>query len=146
MILLGNLTVEQMEKRCGITLKDEERNALDALREETCDKVCGNNKMHIYDIPFLIECGNPEARKAVIDILTPYAGKIIEPRKPTDRGGYICMPLKKNVPESHADWKPAKCPVCGRECWTDPARELLVRTQGAIPLCTECALGKGERK
>lgn len=36
--------------------------------------------------------------------------------------------------------------VCGRECWTDPARELLVRTQGAIPLCTECALGKGERK
>ena len=47
MILLGNLTVEQMEKRCGITLKDEERNALDALREETCDKVRGNNKMHI---------------------------------------------------------------------------------------------------
>lgn len=55
MILLGNLTVEQMEKRCGITLKDEERNALDALREETCDKVRGNNKMHIYDIPFLNE-------------------------------------------------------------------------------------------
>ena len=76
MILLGNLTVEQMEKRCGITLKDEERNALDALREETCDKVRGNNKMHIYDIPFLIECGNLEARKTVIDILTPYAEQI----------------------------------------------------------------------
>ena len=41
----------------------------------------------------------------------------IEPRKPTDRGGYICMPLKKNVPEGHADWKPAKCPVCGSVLW-----------------------------
>ena len=70
----------------------------------------------------------------------------IEPRKPTDRGGYICMPLKKNVPEGHADWKPVKCPVCGRECWTDPARELLVRTQGAIPLCTECALNGKARQ
>ncbi len=76
MIMIGNLTVEQLEKRCGITLKNEERQALTSLREETCDKVRGNNKIHIYDIPFLIECGNPEARKTVIDLLTPYAEQI----------------------------------------------------------------------
>lgn len=76
MILLGNLTVAELEKRCGVTLTDEERNTLDALREGVCDKVRGNNKIHIYDIPFLIECGNPEARKTVIDILTPYAGEM----------------------------------------------------------------------
>lgn len=76
MIMLGNLTVEQFEKRCGITLKDEERQTLVELREETCDKVRGSNKIHIYDIPFLIECGNPEARKTVIDLLTPYAEQI----------------------------------------------------------------------
>lgn len=76
MIMLGNLTIEQLEKRCKITLTDEERQTLDGLREETCDKVQGNNKIHIYDIPFLIECGNPEARKTVIDLLTPYAEQI----------------------------------------------------------------------
>lgn len=76
MIMLGNLTVEQMEKRVGITLTDDERNTLNELREMTCDKVDGNNKIHIYDIPFMIVCGNPLARKTVIDILTPYSGKM----------------------------------------------------------------------
>ena len=74
MIMLGNLTVEQFEKRCGITLTDEERNTMNSLREQTCDKVDGNNKIHIYDIPFMIVCGNGEARKTIIDMLTPYAG------------------------------------------------------------------------
>lgn len=76
MIMLGNLSMEQMEKRVGITLTDEERNTLNELRESTCDNVDGNNKIHIYDIPFLIMCGNPKARKTVIDILTPYSGKM----------------------------------------------------------------------
>ena len=75
-IYLGNLTIDQFEKRCGITLTDEEKVILNELREEKCDNVKGNNKIHIYDIPFLIECGNPEARKTVIDMLTPYAGEI----------------------------------------------------------------------
>lgn len=78
MIMLGNLTVEQMEKRVGITLTDEERNTLNELREETCDKVDGNNKIHIYDIPFMIVCGNPKARKTVVDTLIPYAGNMKE--------------------------------------------------------------------
>jgi len=67
----------------------------------------------------------------------------IEPRKQTDRGGYICMPLKKNVPKGRAGWYPAICPSCGRECWSDNARNMLAKGQGAILLCTECALLKG---
>lgn len=74
MIMLGNLTIEQFEKRCGITLTDQERNIMNGLREQTCEKVKGNSKIHIYDIPFFIECGNAEARKTIIDMLTPYAG------------------------------------------------------------------------
>lgn len=72
-IYLGNLTIEQLEKRCGITLTETERSKLNELREQTCDKVDGNNSIHIYDIPFMIVCGNSEARKTVIDTLTPYA-------------------------------------------------------------------------
>ena len=70
----------------------------------------------------------------------------IEPRKPTDRGGYICMPLKKNVESTKNGWKLTKCPKCQRECWEDSMVEFLVKTQGVIPLCTECALTKGVRK
>lgn len=66
----------------------------------------------------------------------------ISPRKSDDRGGYACMPLKKNVPEGHTDWKLVKCPECHRDCWEHPLVEL-ARTQGAEAFCTECALRKG---
>lgn len=73
---LGNMNIEEMEERCKITLTENERKILEELREDTIWKVKGNNKIHIYDIPFLIECGNAEARKTVIDILMPYSGQI----------------------------------------------------------------------
>lgn len=75
-ILLGNLTISEMERRCGITLTENERKTLEDLREETISEVRGNNKIHIYDMPFLIECGNAEARETVIDIIMPYAGEL----------------------------------------------------------------------
>ena len=86
MIYLGNLTIQQMEERLGITLSDDERDRLNALREEYCNNVAGNEKIHVYDIPFCIECGNPSARKTVIDILTPYAKKM---KTPIQIGGGI---------------------------------------------------------
>lgn len=77
-IYLGDLTIEQFEKRCGIELTEEQRTTLSSLIEHNCSKVKGNNKIHIYDIPFCIECGNPKARKTVIDILTPLSSQIKE--------------------------------------------------------------------
>lgn len=79
MVMLGNLTIEQFEKRLGISLTDGEKSTLNDLREPTCDKVDGNNKIHIYDIPFMIVCGNPDARKTVIDMLTPYSSQMKVP-------------------------------------------------------------------
>lgn len=75
-IYLGNLSVEQLERRCGITLTDEQREILKSMIEPVCKKVEGNNKIHIYDIPLAIECGNPQARKTVIEILTPYSSQL----------------------------------------------------------------------
>lgn len=66
----------------------------------------------------------------------------ISPKKSTDRGGYICMPLKRNVPAGHPDWELVKCPECGEECWKDPRVEMLEKT-GAVAICTMCALKKG---
>lgn len=75
MIMLGNLSVEQMEKRLGIALKDEDRDVLSALRENVCNKVAGNDKIHIHDIPFFIVCGTKETYDRVIALLTPYANE-----------------------------------------------------------------------
>ena len=68
----------------------------------------------------------------------------IEPRKASDRGGYVCMMMKKNVPEGRKDWKLVKCPECGRECWRTSMIDL-VEAQGAVAVCTECAIRKGIR-
>lgn len=48
----------------------------------------------------------------------------IEPRKKSDRGGYLMMPLLKNVPIApRASWKLMRCPVCGAKCWDRPYPE-----------------------
>lgn len=66
----------------------------------------------------------------------------IWPRKPTGKGGYLCMPLKANVPEGREDWVLVTCPECGAACWRLPLVGELEKA-GCIALCTMCALRKG---
>ena len=66
----------------------------------------------------------------------------IWPRKANERGGYAMMPMRKNIPEGRVGWKLTTCPECGRECWETPPLPAAIR-QGAIALCTECAMRKG---
>ncbi len=66
----------------------------------------------------------------------------IWPRRPEEKGGYIMMPLKKNVPEGRLGWKLVKCQECGCECWEILFLPIVIR-QGAIALRTECAIRKG---
>lgn len=66
----------------------------------------------------------------------------IWPRKKEDKGGIACMPMKKNIPEGKTVWKLTTCPKCGRECWEIPLFKI-AKAQGAIEMCTECALKAG---
>lgn len=65
----------------------------------------------------------------------------IWPRTSIDRGGYAMMPLKKNIPDGKPNWKLTTCPECGQECWKTPLTKTAL-SQGAIALCTECAIRK----
>lgn len=65
----------------------------------------------------------------------------IWPRGPEDRGGYVMMPMKKNVPVGHEGWELTACPKCGSECYKSPLMDVAME-QGAILLCTECTLKK----
>ena len=70
-IYLGNLSVKQMQDRLGITLTDQDFNALNNMRECVIDNVSAD-QMHIYDIPFMVYCGSYDTAVKVKDILSPY--------------------------------------------------------------------------
>lgn len=71
----------------------------------------------------------------------------ITPRKQTDRGGILCLPMEKNlsgdVKARHKDWELIECPKCGRKCWKPGDIDKLVELQGLQLMCTECALQAG---
>lgn len=68
----------------------------------------------------------------------------IEPRKESDRGGWLCMPLLASVPEGKEGWEKVRWPVCGALCWKRPEDAGVIchsKLDGAC--CTLCALKKG---
>lgn len=68
------------------------------------------------------------------------------PRKSSDRGGIIAMPLKVNVPRpKEKTWKEVKCPECGALCWERPLPEGYSEDMFAGRMCTMCALKRGLR-
>ena len=67
----------------------------------------------------------------------------IAPHRPGD-GGIMAMPMKKNIPVGHADWKLVACPVCGEECWESDLHRITKATEPNLKAaCTMCALRSG---
>jgi hypothetical protein len=52
----GNVSVSQFEERTGVTLNDEDRKWFEQHRQDIAD-VTDPNKLHIFDKPFGIHCG-----------------------------------------------------------------------------------------
>lgn len=75
-IMLGNLSREDIEKRCGVTFSEEVQKFLDETREQKAE-VKDDNKWHCFDMPFTIVCGNKEFANKVLEMLSPY-GKDME--------------------------------------------------------------------
>lgn len=71
----------------------------------------------------------------------------LSPRKDTDRGGLLCLPLDENLngdtKKKHPDWESMNCPHCGRKCWKPAGVDKLQQEQGVQLLCTKCALEAG---
>ena len=71
----------------------------------------------------------------------------LRPRKESDRGGILCLPMEKNlngdIKAKHPDWELITCPTCGRGCWKPAGVDEVVEKQGVQLMCTECALSAG---
>lgn len=58
-IMLGNMSVNDIEKRIGIEFPEEIREFMQETNQENASKV-EKGKWHCYDIPFSIVCGDME--------------------------------------------------------------------------------------
>ena len=71
----------------------------------------------------------------------------IGPRKQTDQGGILTMPLRQNVSwPTDKTWQLATCPSCGRECWDRPLPEGFPEDFFSGKLRTLCALKMSNRQ
>jgi len=77
-ISLGNLTIEQMEKRTGVEWPSELRTLLaDRHQDRATDIAPG--KWHCFDLPFFLVCGDMETAQTVYDHLRPLSTSFKEP-------------------------------------------------------------------
>lgn len=70
-IMLGNLSVEQIEERTGISISSVDRAELNRMRQENAEDIAPG-KWHCFDCPFLIVCGDKATGEKVAKILTAY--------------------------------------------------------------------------
>ena len=72
-IYLGNLTIEQIESRSGITLSNKDRYFFKANRQEVVnDTPLEHGKWHCYDIPFMLMVHDKSTAVTYRDILEKY--------------------------------------------------------------------------
>ena len=72
-IMLGNLTVEEMENRLGITLSDEHRKAFkDSRQEKVNNTPLEDGRWHCFDIPFMLMCDTMTTAEKFRNIIQQY--------------------------------------------------------------------------
>lgn len=70
-IMLGNLTLKQIEDRTGISISDDDREELNGMRQEKAENITAG-KWHCFDLPFMIVCGDKPTAEKVVKILSAY--------------------------------------------------------------------------
>lgn len=72
-IMLGNLTLAQIEHRIGITLSDEHREELSKVRQDAVNTTpLGEGCWHGFDIPFMIVADTKKTASRIRDIFIQY--------------------------------------------------------------------------
>ena len=72
MIMLGNLTTDEMQRRLGVELPPE-LIAFMAGRHQSEAQNIKPGKWHCFDIPFTLVCGDMETAKEIFKHLSPLA-------------------------------------------------------------------------
>ena len=77
-IFLGNLSVDQIEKRIGIEFPEATRKFMETNHQCNAGPVA-KGKWHCFDIPFHIVCGDIETAKVIYGSVKDQSSKVVEP-------------------------------------------------------------------
>ncbi len=77
-IMLGNLSVSQIEKRIGLEFPQEVRDFMKVAHQPSADSV-KVGKWHCFDIPFHIVCGDIETATKIYNSVKDRSGECKEP-------------------------------------------------------------------
>ena len=71
-VYFGNLTIEEMEKRLGITFPSELREYLEKNHQPKAEGV-KRGQWHCFDAPFVLAVGDMETAQMIVNYLKPFA-------------------------------------------------------------------------
>lgn len=77
-IFLGNLTIEEIQHRAGVTFPDA---LIDYMKDRHQDKAenIESGKWHCFDMPFSLACGDMETATVIHNHLKPLSSQFKEP-------------------------------------------------------------------
>ena len=76
--MLGNLTIEEMEKRTGIPFPEDLKKLLELTHQNHATNI-GENEWHCFDIPFVLVCGGMSLAQTIYNYLKEQTDKFKEP-------------------------------------------------------------------
>lgn len=68
--MLGNLTIDEMQKRAGVTFPKELVEYMEPRKQEEASNIKAG-KWHCFDIPFTLLCGDRETATEIYKHLSP---------------------------------------------------------------------------
>ena len=77
-IMLGNLSVSQIEKRLGIEFPEEIREFMKKTHQPEANNI-GKGKWHCFDIPFNLVCGDMETATKIFNSVKEKSSECKEP-------------------------------------------------------------------
>ena len=77
-VFLGNLDIEEMEKRAGVKFPPELVDFMESRKQEIASNI-EPGMWHCFSIPFVLVCGDRETAEEIYKHLSPMAKDFKEP-------------------------------------------------------------------
>lgn len=78
MIMLGNLSIEEIENRSGVKFPEELVEYMELRRQQKAEGVKAG-QWHCFDIPFTLLCGDMETATEIHRQLSPFSNDFKKP-------------------------------------------------------------------
>jgi len=85
-IYLGNLSIDEIEKRSGVEFPQDLKEYMEPRKQESASNIA-KGKWHCFDIPFVLVCGDKETATEIYGHLNAFSSDFKEPLQILLSGG-----------------------------------------------------------